>query len=312
MTMTNGAVAAGWRRLWRAQRVLWWVFALNLIVGGLSALVFGAQLGPILDHSLHAQRLYHGFDVAAYLELAMKPEVNFTVAGIAAAILAFAFLVFMLFLAGGILESYVRDQGLRTGEFFQACGAYFWRMLRLMIWMLVVIAPIQAIHRGLTVWSDKLATDSPRPLLGFWVQSVAVVGFVLLMMCVRLWFDMAQVRTVAENERGMTRNAGRAFRLTFGNFGSLFWMYFRISLIAWIVLAAGLLLGSRMSAESTGTKWLLGELVIFVWIATRLWQRAAETVWYEAHRPMAMAVAPAVLSTAPEPTNTGVVTGSAE
>ena len=49
-------------------------------------------------------------------------------------------------------------------------------------------------------------------------------------MCIRLWFDMAQVRAVVEEETGMWRNAGRAFKLTFSNFGSLFWMYLRISI----------------------------------------------------------------------------------
>ena len=43
----------------------------------------------------------------------------------------YLFFLFMLFVTGGILESYRQDRRLTTGEFFAASGAFFWRFVRL-------------------------------------------------------------------------------------------------------------------------------------------------------------------------------------
>lgn len=285
MTSTNkSSLGEGWNALWKSQRVLWWIFFVNLLVGLLASAILGAQLAPVLDHSLRAQDLYHGFDLGAAVELVSLPEANLSTVGMAALLLSIGFLVFMIFFNGGILETYRQRKPLAAGEFFQACGGYFWRMVRLLLWMSPVVAIIMGTSRGLVSWSDKLAGESPRPLLGFYVRLVTDIVTLLLLMAVRLWFDMAQVRAVVENERAMTRAASYAFRQTFGNFGSLFWIYFRITLIAWIALALALLLWQQTTAESTGLKFLLGEAVIFVWIGTRLWQRSSEMAWYQAWR----------------------------
>jgi hypothetical protein len=105
-------------------------------------------------------------------------------------------------------------------------------------------------------------------------------------MAVRLWFDMAQVRMVAENERATTRALLQALRLTLTNFTTLFWIYLRISLIAWAFSAAALWASIKLvQPEWIGVSFLLGQAVLLVWLGTRLWQRASEMVWYQQHRP---------------------------
>ena len=79
---------------------------------------------------------------------------------------------------------------------------------------------------------------SPYPADHF-VEAAAVV-ILLLLMIVRVWFDMAQVIAVAENEKKMHRALRRAFGLLRRNFFSLFWLYLRVSIIAWALFAFGL------------------------------------------------------------------------
>ncbi len=293
-----GTVAAGWALLWQTQRILWWVYAVNLVLGFFSALAMSTRLAKVLDHSLAAQRLFHGFDLGYFLELAATPEVQLSSRPMGAVSFGAIFFLFMLFATGGVLEAYARNRMLVPGEFFQGCGAFFWRFVRLVLWLVAVLVPISLLANGISHLSGNLSDNSSYEMLGFWVEVVGLGGVVLLLMAVRLWFDMAQVRAVVEDERGMTRTLIRALKLTLYNFGSLFWMYFRLSLVAWVGTLLALYVWVRfVSAERILAAFLLAQFVAWLWIATRLWQRASEVIWYLRQRPEP---APVVVEAPPE------------
>jgi hypothetical protein len=276
-------IREGARRVWRQQRILWWMLAVNLMLAAFGTMPMASRVGRVADHSLHSQALVNGFDLAAFLELASNPDAAFWSKMSDTLWPAIVFFVFSLFLTGGILESYRSDRKLPAGDFFRACGAYFWRWVRLLIFLLIVLTPIFFLTSGITKWSETLSRDSQQEKFGFWVDLYGLLFVALLMMVVRLWFDMAQARTVAEEERAVRRSLGRAFKQTFRNFGSLFWMYFRISFLAWLGLAAAFWIWLRIPAARIGSTFLLCEVSLAWWLGTRLWQRASETVWYERH-----------------------------
>jgi len=295
MTQT-GILSEGARRVWRYQRVLWWMFLVNFILASCSALPLSARLARVLGNRLGMQELGSRFNVAAFLELSSNPDAAFWAGSTGSMLWALMFLLFVLFLTGGILEAYRTPRKLRTGEFFQSCGTFFWRWVRLLLLFVIVLLPVLILAYKISDWSLSLSDESPQEKLGFWVQMVGLVIVLFLMMAVRLWFDMAQVRAVANEERVMWRTLFRAFRQTFGNFGSLFWMYFRISFLAWVSLAVALWLWVKIPGGRFGLSSLLLELVLLWWIGTRLWQRASETVWFERHQEVVPAPLPA-----PEP-----------
>jgi hypothetical protein len=300
MSDQPGLLREGFRRVWHYQRVLWFIFFFNFMLAHLGAGPATHKLDWATDHSLHAQRLSNMFDVGSFSELASNPEVKlFEVAG---ASIAFSLVFFgiVFFLTGGILEAYRADRKLTTREFFEACGSYFWRWVRLLMLMGFVVVPTLVAASSFAGWTGTLMADVFRERLAFWMllAGLGVIGF--LLMCIRLWFDMAQVRTVVEEETGMWRNAGRAFNLTLGNFGSLFWMYFRISVLGWLVFAAGLYLWSKMPPARFGWTILILELVVLWSFGTRLWQRACEMIWYQ-RRFLARVTAPTAAPPAPDP-----------
>jgi hypothetical protein len=281
MSDQPGLLREGFSRTWHYQRVLWFIFFINLALSHFAAGPIIHKLDGVTDHSLHAQRLSNMFDVATFSDLSSNPEVKLFEAAGSSVSSSIVFFFIVLFLTGGILEAYRSDRKLTTREFFEACGSYFWRWVRLLILMLFVLIPVFMLGSFVSKETGTLLDDAAHEKTGyfFFVAGMGVVG--LIAMFIRLWFDIAQVRAVVEEETGMWRNAGRAFKITTGNFGSLFWMYLRISVLGWLVFAAGLYIWAKMPPARFGWTIFFLEVVVLCGFGVRLWQRACEMTWYQ-------------------------------
>lgn len=301
-----GILAEGCRRLWRRQRVLWWAYFVSLVLAWFASRGAGTMFGAVLDRSLAAQKLFHGFDLAVMVELMNQRSVSPGVPMQGSFLATAVFFVFMVFLTGGILADFGSAKKLTTGEFFGACGKYFWRMVRVLIFLGIVLVPVFFLYGGLSAAAARLARDSADELTGFRLSVAiwAVVGF--LLMTVRLWFDMAQVHFVAEDERAVRRSVWRSLKFTLKNFSVLFAIYFSISLLAWAgwFVLAWLWLRTA-TPEGVAYTFLLGQLAVLLSLTTRLWQKACEVVWYERNRLVPVAVPPAAPE---EPLSTPVST----
>src|SRR5215831_4013429 len=303
MSDQRGVLREGFHRFWRYQRVLWFIFFISLAFGHFSASPAIHKLDGITDHSLASQRISEMFDYGTFSALASNPEVKLFEAGGVSGGFSFVFLVGMLFLTGGILEAYRADRKLTTREFFEACGSYFWRFIRLLVLMLILVIPLAIIFGSVLSQAGKLMLDVVQEKNGFWLSLVDIIFFGFLMMCLRLWFDIAQVRAVVEEEYGMWSNAGRAFKLIFRNFGSLFWIYLRISVAGWFVFGLGIWIWTKMPPARFWSTFIVLEIVILTGFAVRLWQRSSEMVWYQRRFLIPAIVAPTPISgpSAPDP-----------
>lgn len=280
MTNQRGLLSEGFQRVWRYQRVLWFIFFINLALGHFSAGPIIHKLDGVTDHSLHSQRLVNMFDYGAFSALSSDPEVKLFEATGSAISTSMVFFVVVLFLTGGVLEAYRSGRKLTTREFFEACGSYFWRWVRLLVLMLLALIPVAILASVISTQTGTLLVDAGE-MTGYWFLLGGGLVILLLAMFVRLWFDMAQVRAVVEEESGMWRNAGRAFKITTSNFAALFWMYLRISVVGWVIFGAGLYIWAKMPpARFVWTIFFL-EIVILIGFGVRLWQRACEMIWYQ-------------------------------
>ena len=282
MAATNrGTFFAGAGLVWKWQRLLWWLFAVCLIFGFYSTQEMTERAASVLNHSMAAERLVNRFDIGTFSALLQIPESPLEIQGHTIAHFSLLFVVFMLFATGGILAAYVLGEKPTTTAFFEACGHHFWRFFRLLIYFAIVLLPIA----GLAAFTNSMYSRindrsiSPYPADHF-VEAAAVV-ILLLLIIVRLWFDMAQVIAVAEDEKKMHRALRRAFGLLRRNFFSLFWLYLRVSIVAWVLFAFGLYVWTHvLPPQSSIAAFLISQLMIVIWIATRLWQRASEAIWY--------------------------------
>lgn len=279
----KGVLAAGFGLLWRRQGVLWWVFVVNLVCGGLGAVPAMVALKRALGHSLAGQKLTRGFDLGMLDELTRLPYVNLMRNTVPMYIMVFLFMLFMIFVSGGILETYREDRRLTAGEFFGASGAFFWRFVRLALLSIVPFVIVSMIYQGLSKAADTIGDRAIADQVGIFLGLAAFIIFLLLALWVRLWFDMAQVRAVAMNQRGMWRNTWRSWRITWRGLRHLYGIYFGISLLAWIILAVGIVIWAHLGPTSMGLVLLTLECMVFTQLMARLWQLSSATTWYQRH-----------------------------
>lgn len=296
----QGLVAAGAALVWRRQRVLWWVFTVNLALGLMGAAGARAELNRTLQHSLAGEGLTKGFDLGMFYELVEQPAVNLTRSAGSSFLFAALFPLFMIFVSGGILAVYREDRKVSTGDFFAASGAFFWRFVRLALFSLIPFGVLGFALWGVNKLSDYIGDRSVSALTGFYILLAGATVITLTVLFVRLWFDIAQVRAVVQDEHSMWRNLWKALGISWGNVATLFRVYLCISGVAWVTLAAGLLLWAKLPPTATPVTFLLLESIILMQLLTRLWQRASTVTWYKRHA--AMFPADAVDFTTPPPT----------
>jgi hypothetical protein len=191
------------------------------------------------------------------------------------------FLFYMLFISGGVLAIYHQDRKLTRGQFFESCGDFFWRMVRLLLFSIIPFAMVLGLLAVVQRVSGKMASDAPRELQGFLVQVGGWFLCLLFALFVRAWFDLAQARTVIDDVRGIRVLSFRSFVLALRNLPRLLSIHLTITIVAGIAVLGAWTLWLRVPHASFGASWLLLELLTLVLVGVRLWQRSATVVWYE-------------------------------
>ena len=297
---TKGTLTTGARLLLRGWRVLAWAYVVNLLLGIVAALPLASTISEILDHSLEADRLAKGFDLGAFFGLLMHPEVTLSNFVPGSFFVSLLFLFFMLFLTGGLLADFRHDKRLSFGAFLDACGAFFWRFVRLLLFMLLAMVPLGILFDLLNRGAANVTRNSPRDSVNYSLVLGCMLITALLFFAIRLWFDVAQICAVAENQPKIRRALGKSFRMTFGNFGSLFWILLRIGIVALAgSAAAAWFFVQVIRPEQVGLTIVFCQVFVFFWLTIRFWLRACETVWYQRKFPAPVAFAEAPILPTP-------------
>src|SRR5712692_279441 len=244
--MLKRPIRDGFFLVWRHQRLVWWIFLVNLVLGLLASLSPGVVLHSVLDKSLYAEEMSKHFDATVFVELLAKPEVSalpWMTGSLAAGVI---FLFYMLFISGGVLAIYHQDRKLTRGQFFESCGDFFWRIVCLLLCSIIPIALMFGLLALVQRVSGKMASDAPREMQGFFVQLGGWFLCVLAALFVRAWFDLAQARTVIDRVRGMFVLSFRSFVLALRNLTRLLSIYLVITLVAGIAAWAAWTLWLRI------------------------------------------------------------------
>jgi len=296
MNENKGLLSGGYEKVVRNKRYIFWFWLLNLTLAEFGVAAFRNQAGGILDHSLYAGRLVQGFDLSVFGEMLARPEFGPTMASVWPAVyFAVLFFVFSALFLPGVFLGYASNYRLPRDEFFRACGRNLWRFIRLLIVAGVVMGIVAGILFSIQGALVKKAGDSTNELLGFEVQMSGLLVIFLLMTVLRIWFDLAEADVVR-------KSIGAGFRHTFRHMGRLMTSYVVTTIVAAVILAAGIWVWRHgVAPHHVGRAFLVGQLTLVLLLISRFWQRGIAVAYWQ--REMAHAVVPPVV---PLPGSSGV------
>ena len=282
MNGKTSLVAAGAAIVRRNKRYVVWFYLLNLAFAHFGASSFSDAAHAILDHSLYADKLLHGFSLGVFLELLVRPEFG-TLPSATHPAMMFAvvfFLASLLFMPG-VLLSYASDHGLPRDEFFRACGRNVWPFVRLSLFFTVFAGGMAGILfaglNALVSAADKTSNER----LPFFTPLIGSVFILLVLTIIRMWFDVAQTDAVLRDQPAVRKSIVAGFRKTRRNFGRLLGSYLAIAIVAVAVLVSGILLWYAIVPPSSVLgAFIIGQATLLLLLATRFWQRATAVAFY--------------------------------
>lgn len=305
----EGLLSGGLARLMRNKRYIIWFWLLNLFLALCGTVGFWNSAGAILDHSLVADRLTQGFHIATFFNLLALPEFpHLDSLRASARNFAFLFFVFTALFLPGVFAGYGSTYRLPRDDFFRACGRNLWRFIRLLIIAGIIMVIVTIILFAIFGKVVDKAGESTNELLPFELQMGGLAVIFLIMSTLRIWFDLAEADTVLNDQRAVRKSIAAAFRHTFRSLGSLLGSYVLTTIVAAIILVAGLWLWMRIvPAHSVTRAFILGQIILFLLLIPRFWQRGIVVSYWQQHmlvpvvevKPIEPTTAPSI--PAPEP-----------
>src|ERR1700733_14682015 len=283
MNENTNMISAGASIAGRNKRYVLWFYLLNLIFAHFGASAFSDQAHKILDHSLNADKLLHGFNLEIFFEMLMRPEFGPEGAATHPA-MWFAILFFLasLLFMPGVLLGYASDHRLPRDEFYRACGRNVWRFVRLFLFFIVIAGIVAGILFRVMNALVNAADKTSNERLPFFTQLIGALIIFLVLTAIRIWFDLAQIDVVLHDQHAVRKSIASGFRRTRRNFGRLLGSYVVIAIVASAVLAAGILLWHAVVPPSSVLgAFIVGQATLLLLLAARFWQRATAVAFYE-------------------------------
>ena len=283
MSDNKGLLSSGLGMVLRNKRYIVWFYVLNLFLGLFGTVAFVNQAGTILDHSLHSERLLHGFSLTVLIDMFARPEFGPTIASRGPAMFfAVLFLVATTLFLPGVFLGYASTYRLPREDFFRACGRNLWRYIRLMIVAGIVMGIATGALFGLHGVLESKAAKSTNELLLPEVQFLGLFIIFLIMTVFRIWFDLAEADIVLNDQRAVRKSIANGLRHTFRGLGRLLGSYMLAAMVAAIVLVGGIWMWMKIVApESVVGAFIVAQLILLLLLIPRFWQRGVAVSYWQ-------------------------------
>lgn len=191
-----GAFFEGWRRVLRTPALAFSVTLALLLTSVPLAMRPGDFVGRDIESTVrNALTLVNGAWTSDRFASSSSPAAAALYAVLGpGATLAAAYILFWVFLSGGILDRLARGRPVGMAQFFASCGVYFGRFARL---GLIVVAAYAVLFR---IFKPQIS------------DRAGILAFLAMLAVVNLVVDFTKVRAVVEDRRSMLGALAAAFR----------------------------------------------------------------------------------------------------
>ncbi|MFZ0735029.1 MAG: hypothetical protein WAM79_22115 [Candidatus Sulfotelmatobacter sp.] len=310
MTEKKNLLGNGLGMVTHNKRYIVWFWLLSIALAVIGTVGFRESAHAILDHSLYAQRLTHGFDLSVFIEMLIRPEFGpMTTSTLPAIYSAVVFFLAMALFLPGIITGYASTYRLPREDFFRACGRNLWRFIRILIISGIIMGIVFGVLFAINGAIAKKAGESTNEVLPFELRMIGLAVIFLIMTTLRIWFDLAETDAVLNDQRAVRKSIAAGFRHTFRGLGRLLGSYIVAAIAAIILLWAGLWVWRHaVSPESIGGVFAVSQFTLLLLLIPRFWQRSVAVSYWKQYmvapvvpgQPMAQ-VTPAPVAPEPPP-----------
>ncbi|MGC4054615.1 MAG: hypothetical protein QM757_36515 [Paludibaculum sp.] len=273
MTVLQAIRGAAGRVSQRKRMIVVYWFFHTLMAAFVAVPLMGVAVTN-LSHSRYGAELARGFDFSwlseVYFYLQGSP-----VGSILPVVLLAVFLLFLgsIFLAGGAVKMLLYDGPDYTPRmFYEGCGRYFWRFLRLTLYSMIFYGAALILQRIVRKLADKAwgeGMEEHQLTIAFW----AVTGFGLVLFAlVSTAMDYAKVRLVMDDSRKSLRSAFGSMRLVLTHLGRTMGVW--LVLMVFLAVFVGLYLPLSNWLHGGGAGSILALIVVQqLYVLSRVWLR---------------------------------------
>lgn len=249
------------KKMWFLLFGIQFAFALFLLIP------LRSQWDKMLGHSLMGQEVVQGFGANVFFEFLYHFRHAVSLEMVLLFIMGIAYLTVTIFLNGGILSTFLReDEKFSARHFFEGSGYYFGRFVRLFLFSIVFLIVVFLINKGIGLLFSKIYADS-EPLWAY-LQILKLLIFFVLIFLVNMVFDYAKIRTILLDRRDMFKTGLRAWAFVFRHLGKTLALYYLVALLGIIFFIVYTATGKLIHASTS-----IGILLLFLWQQTYAFTR---------------------------------------
>lgn len=268
------ALSSAFRRTAARKRMVVLYWFTHTLCAAVAALPLLGLAIPQTAHSLYGDEMLRHFDLMYLAELVNAARDSAVGVGVMPGMLSILLaMLASVFLAGGAVKLLVRDDARYSpGEFWEGCGRYFWRFLRLALYSLFFYAIAFAVSGAINKAAVKLWREGmvEAPLVhATWARQALLL---LLLGFVSTAMDFAKVRLVADDSRRSLRACFGSVRLALRHIATVLPVWLGLGLVLALATWLYVAVANRVEAVSMGP--ILGLFLLQqVYVAARVWLR---------------------------------------
>ncbi len=257
--ITLNALTAGLRSTNKSFRIVLLLYVSNFLIAAILAWGLHSILASTLGDSMSLERLVKDFDATVYSDFMFKDGSRIYALLSQLTWLILFYSLINTLLGGGTIAALKNEEGqFSLRVFFENCGMYFFRFLRLFLIFGAILALSSfTLIAIFGVIYSMLTSNAVSEVLPFALAIILFLFFLFVVMIIVMMADYAKVATVASDAKSMLKTTWKSIKFVFRHFLSTVGLQLSIIVILVVAVIFYLLIESKVGMATPFTILLL-------------------------------------------------------
>jgi hypothetical protein len=263
--------STGLKNSWAQQKMLFFLYGINLLFAYLVSLPFTGMVEQALDQTVMADKLLQAFDFTA---LAILIQEYGRGVSLSWNIFVFAACYGLLhtFFSGGIIKIFCSNMNFTFRDFWTGCVEYFSRFFKLLLISLGVLLVILVLYLLFSGLLDMITENTSTEFWPFVLFGLKLVMLAALLAWISMLSDYTKIIIVRHDIKSIVQALIQSFKFIRNNFIRTSVIYLGL-----LIMGAGFLVIYLGLEQLITTSTIAGIFIFFIlsqfYIISRIWWR---------------------------------------